>query len=293
MKALVKIKEVAAYLRSCGIDDADKEAEILLTQGIGIDRVTLYRGDPALSEDQIKRLEKILQRRAKREPLQYILGYAEFYGMNIKVGPGVLIPRPETELIVEEAIKAVTSNKLQVTSKDLKQFSENSLLKILDLCTGSGCLALAIAKHLPVAAVYGTDLSEIAVEYAMENAKINRIKNVTFLKGHLFEPVKDMRFDMIVSNPPYIKRPDIQNLQPEIREWEPVEALDGGEDGLKFYKEILQHAPEYLNNNGFIIIESGQGQANDVIKIAEGSKLKNISIIKDYAGIERILIWRN
>lgn len=289
MKALAKIKEVAACLRSCGIDDADKEAEIFLTQGIGIDRVTLYRDDPTLSEDQIKRLEKILQRRAKREPLQYILGYAEFYGMNIKVGPGVLIPRSETELIVEEVIKIAGSRQSAVKKKSIRDYR----LQILDFCTGSGCLALAIAKHLPVAAVYGTDISEIAVEYAMENAKINRIKNVTFLKGHLFEPVKDMRFDMIVSNPPYIKRRDIQNLQPEIREWEPVEALDGGEDGLKFYKEILQYAPEYLNDNGFVIIESGQGQANDVIKIAEGSKLKNISIIKDYAGIERILIWRN
>ncbi|MBU4321342.1 MAG: peptide chain release factor N(5)-glutamine methyltransferase, partial [Nitrospinae bacterium] len=251
-----------------------------------------------------KDIGEILRRRAKREPLQYILGFVEFHGLKIKVGQGVLIPRPETELLAEEAIKRVKSYELRVRNKigieDSKLKTQDSRLKILDLCTGSGCLALAIAKHFTDADVYGTDISKDAIRYAKENAELNVIKNVTFLKGSLFEPIKQLvtrhsslvTFDVIVSNPPYIRSGDMPNLQPEINKWEPRNALDGGEDGFNYYRAILSEARRYLMISGVIFLEIGEAQAEDVIKIAEGNAFKNISVIKDYARVERIIAAR-
>jgi len=289
MTALDKIKEITVFLESCGIEDANIESEIILRHCLSIDKATLYRDNPVLSTKNISEIERILERRAKREPLQYILGHVEFYGLKIKVGEGVLIPRPETELLAEEVIKAVESYKLKVKSEKLK---------VLDLCTGSGCLALALAKHFSDAKVYGTDISAIAVRYAKENAELNDIRNVTFLKGSLFEPLSQLlthnssllTFDTIVSNPPYIKSNDIADLQPEIKNWEPRNALDGGEDGLRYYREILAEARKYLIPGGFIALEIGEGQADMATAIAMQNKFWNISVIKDYAGIERIVI---
>ena len=169
-------------------------------------------------------------------------------------------------------------------------------MNILDLCTGSGCLALALAKHFPDAKVYGTDISATAIRYAKENAELNGIGNAVFLKGSLYEPLKQLisgmplKFDVIVSNPPYIKSNDIANLQPEIKNWEPKNALDGGEDGLRYYREIFSDARRYLMPGGVIFIEIGEGQAEDVSGIARSNHFKNISVIKDYAGIKRIIV---
>lgn len=278
----VSLREISSALRSCGIEDAAKESEIIFTGCTGFDRLALYRDEPMLSDLQAADIKTFLNRRKEREPLQYIFGQSDFYGLKIKVGPGALIPRPETELLVEEAIKIVNSQ--QAKSK-----IQNPKSKILDLCTGSGCIAVALAKHLPAATIYGTDISGKALGYASENAIINNTENVVFLKGNLFEPVEFKRFDLIVSNPPYIKRTDIIKLQPEIREWEPREALDGGEDGLFFYRNILSEACGYLKKNGIVLVEVGEGQARDVTRIAEDSGFKCTSIIKDCAGIERHL----
>ena len=160
---------------------------------------------------------------------------------------------------------------------------------ILDLCTGSGCIALALAKAFPDARVYGTDMSADALGYAKENAGLNNIKNIIFLKGDLFKPVKDMQFDMIVSNPPYIRKDDMKLLQPEIRDWEPVAALDGGEDGLDYYRKIISGAGDYLKENGFLMLEIGMGQSDPIRKMAEDEGFANIQILKDYAGIDRIV----
>lgn len=289
MKAVDCLRELTTTLRSKGIEDAGKESEILFTGCTGIDRTSLYRDNPTLSKVQINEIKRLLERRQKREPIQYLIGHVDFYGMKIKVGPGVLIPRPETELVVEEAIKAGASYKLQVTRKKHSELPRHSSLNILDLCTGSGCIALAIARRLPEANVYGTDISEKALEYAKENSIINNIRNVIFLQGDLFGPVNGKRFDVVVSNPPYIRRSEITELQPEIREWEPLEALDGGRDGLHFYKGILQNSADYLTDNGSIVLEAGDGEAEDIIKIARDSGLKCLSVIKDYNDIERIL----
>jgi release factor glutamine methyltransferase len=277
MTALDKLKEVSALLKSKGIEDPVKEAEMLITEILSIDKSRLYAGALEISEDSLKKIDAFAQRRADGEPMQYIIGHVEFYGLRINVGKGVLIPRPETELLVEEAIKRVESYELRV---------------ILDLCTGSGCIALALAKAFPNADVYGIDMSETAVKYASRNASENNIKNTRFIRGDLFEPVKQMRFDCIISNPPYIKRIEISELQKEIRDHEPLEALDGGEDGLDFYRRILKDAPGFLNDNGIIILEIGYNQADEIEAIALKEGLKGIIFIKDYAGYKRIFIGR-
>jgi release factor glutamine methyltransferase len=289
MTVLDKIKEITEFLKGLGIEDAHKESEIIVTHCLGIDKTVLYRDNPVLSEKNVREIGAVLQRRAKREPLQYILGHVEFCGLKIKVGQGVLIPRPETELLAEEVIKTISTSNPPFTKSELK---------ILDLCTGSGCLALAIAKRFPDAEAYGTDISKDAIRYANENAELNGIKNVSFLKGSLYEPLKQLiskmplKFDIIVSNPPYIKSDDIPCLQPEINKWEPRNALDGGGDGLKYYRTILSEAPKYLMLNGVIFLEIGEGQADEVSGIAMQNGFRNISVIKDYTGIERIIVAR-
>lgn len=293
MRAFDTLKEATDFLKRYGIEDASREAEIILIHCLGTDRTAFFRDNPGIPEHVIEKIHECLKRRSKREPLQYILGSLDFLGMKIKVGKGVLIPRPETELLAEEALKTVTSNELQVTSKD-----KNSLLvtcrqslSILDLCTGSGCLALALAKEFPLAYIYGTDISEVAIHYAKENAEINGIKNVTFLKGSLFEPLIELfTFDLIISNPPYIRKDDIRNLQQEIKDWEPVEALDGGEDGLNYFRLIIAEARNYLKQSGCLMLELGISQADAVRTIAEHAGFTDISFKKDYSGIERIFI---
>jgi release factor glutamine methyltransferase len=279
MRALEILQSARELLEISGLNDADREAELILSHCLGIDRLHLYKDDPDIPENILLQIYEYLRRRAAREPLQYILGYTEVHGLKIKVGPGVLIPRPETELLVEEAIKTVHA--LRFTS-----------LHILDLCTGSGCIALALAKEFPDAEVYGTDKSENAIRYAEENADRNLIKNVTFLTGSLFDPLKnsDIKFDFIISNPPYIKRDEIKNLQPEIRDWEPGEALDGGEDGLDYYRMLIPEAGNYLNKHGYLILEIGIDQAKEIKKLASDAGFQDIIVIRDYSGIERILI---
>jgi release factor glutamine methyltransferase len=235
-----------------------------------------------MSADSSK-VKRLLQRRVKGEPVQYIIGHIEFLALIIRVGKGVLIPRPETELLVEEVIRAISSQQSAVSSKEVKSLS------LLDLCTGTGCIALALAKEFPDAEVYGTDLSKEALAYAKKNAKTNDIKNVKFIQGSLFEAVKGKKFDIITANPPYIRRDEIETLQSEIRDWEPVAALDGGMDGMDFYRVILSAAGRYLNPNGFIFLELGYDQAEDVQKIARSEGFSEVMVINDYAGIGRIL----
>jgi release factor glutamine methyltransferase len=281
VKAIEKLKEIALFLKSKGIKDSTKEAEILILKALSISKSDLYTKSFDIAEDIEKKIDEFVERRAKGEPIQYIIGHVEFFDLKIYVGKGVLIPRPETELLVEEAIKL------------LREFTPyGSGFTILDLCTGSGCIALALAKNFPEAIIYGIDSSEIAINYAIRNAEENNIKNVNFLKGDLFEPVKDRRFDCIISNPPYIKRKDLKKLQREIREYEPAQALDGGEDGLHYHRRILKEASNHLKEKGIIILEIGFNQADDVLLIANKAGFSKVNFIKDYSGIERICIIR-
>ncbi len=280
IKALDMLRKTTESLAGSGISDAGREAELIVSSCLGTDRVVLYRDNPPVSPDDAARIEAYSGRRSKREPIQYILGFTEFCGLQIKVGPGVLIPRPETELLALEAIKIISG--LDVRMPDCN---------VIDLCTGTGCLALAIAKAFPEAHVYGTDISEEAINYSGANAKLNGIENIRFLQGSLFEPIeKDMRCDVIISNPPYIRHEDLNLLQPEIKNYEPVEALDGGGDGLSYYRMIIPVAQEYLKQNGVLMLEIGLGQSGEIREMAEREGYDGISLLRDYSGIERIFI---
>jgi release factor glutamine methyltransferase len=298
MKSLEKVRMAREFLESCGIEDAEREAELIVSHCLGTERLTIYKDNPQVPDAVIQEIDRFLRRRAGREPLQYIFGYAEFHGIRIRVGQGVLIPRPETELLAEEAVKAVKRNVSGVGDLSL-HISRSSSLRVLDLCTGSGCVALALANEFRDADVYGTDASAEAISYARENARINDIGNVTFLRGSLFEPVRGIftdgnssAFDLITANPPYIRHDDIKDLQPEIREWEPAEALDGGKDGLDYYRMIIPASGNHLRKRGSILLEIGIGQAEDVKKMAEEAGFSDISVIRDYAGIERIVVLK-
>jgi len=204
-----------------------------------------------------------------------LLGSAWFAGLEFHVNDAVLVPRsPIAELILEH---------FQPWAGNL------AIHRVLDLCTGSGCIALAIAKEFPDADVYGTDVSKEALAYARRNAKINGITNARFLQGPLFEPVQGRKFDIIAANPPYIRRDELDALQREIRDWEPVDALHGGEDGMDFYRQILSSAGEYLVTGGFIFLELGYDQAGVVLKLAQEQGFKEVAVINDYDGIGRIL----
>ncbi len=281
MKALDKLRKLSEALAVPGIESAAKEAELIIRHGLDLRLVDLYRDNPELSDEQIKGLDDIADRRRSREPLQYILGQTEFLDLKIMVGPGVLIPRPETELMAERAVKTLSC---QQTTNDEQR------LTILDLCTGSGCLALALAREFPEAHVFGVDISDDALAYARQNAEVNEIANVEFIKGHLFEPVAEIgRFDFIISNPPYIKNEDIQTLQPEIKNWEPLNALEGGDDGMDFYREIVLQAHSRLNDGVILMFELGDGCSDTVAGLFRQTGYKQVEIIKDYAGIYRII----
>jgi len=292
MRLLDTIKSSSDYLEKSGVADPLVDAELLVLHAAGIDRLRAYMDNPEADRRLLSRINRLVKRRAAGEPLQYIIGHVDFLGLEIRVGKGVLIPRPETEMLVEEAIKTVKSKSLSVKSseKNHAPFTIHHSHFFLDLCAGSGCIALALAKEFPDAKVYATDVSAKAIKYARDNADCNGIRNVTFLKGSLFTPVAEhILFDLITANPPYIRTSDISGLQREVREWEPFRALDGGADGLDFYREILSKAAGYLKEGGWIFFELGFGQSEAVAEIAVKSGFKNIELTKDFAGIDRVL----
>jgi release factor glutamine methyltransferase len=291
MRLLELLRKSTEYLEAGGIDDALSEAEMLVFHAVTKDRLDAYIENPEIRSADSARVRRLLQRRIKGEPVQYIIGHIAFLGLTIRVGKGVLIPRPETEMLVEAAIKTVKSKALSVNSaeKNRSRITHHALRTFLDLCTGTGCIALSLAREFSDAEVYGTDLSKKALVYAKKNAEANTIRNVRFSQGSLFAPVKGKKFDMITANPPYIRRDEIETLQREIRDWEPVAALDGGMDGMDFYRAILSSAGYFLKPNGFIFLELGHGQSEEVQKTARAEGFKEITVINDYAGIGRIL----
>ena len=223
-----------------------------------------------ISKEKYDKIMQIAQNRAKGEPLAYVLGETEFYGYKIKCNKNALIPRQETEEVVLEALKYIDQNS-----------------RVLDLCTGTGCIAIAVAKKTD-ACVLASDISKEALALALENAE-NNDANVQFVNSDLFERVEG-KFDVIISNPPYIRSGDIKNLQKEVKDYEPLLALDGKADGLYFYKKISSLADNYLNDNGVIVFEVGYDQANEVKGYLE--EKFDVNIVKDMAQIERIVVGR-
>ncbi|MBU0759818.1 MAG: peptide chain release factor N(5)-glutamine methyltransferase [Candidatus Omnitrophica bacterium] len=258
------------------------ETEVMLTHLFGCARSDLYMKDMALSEDVEELLVSMARRRLAGEPLQYIIGRADFMGMELIVRKGVFIPRQETELLIEGVLSAIRYT-----------LYANRSLKILDLCTGSGCIAVSLAKNIPAADITATDISGEALETAKENVVRHGVSGrVRFYKGDLFEPLvfdKSCKFDIIVCNPPYIRAGELESLQQEVRQ-EPGLALDGGPDGLDFYRRIALDAHENLKTGGSLFLEIGVAQSKDVQDIFSREKLYMVKdVIKDFAGIDRVL----
>ena len=229
-----------------------------------------------LTEKEYRDVMKACERRAKGEPVSNIFGFVEFFGLRFDINKKVLSPRMETEILVEEVLKKI---------KEIK--AEN----VLDLCTGSGAIAISIAKNSNCN-VFASDISKQALSVAENNAKKNEVK-VEFSQSDLFKALKKNRkYDIIVSNPPYIKSQDIEKLDIEVKDYDPKLALDGGEDGLDFYRTIIFESVEKLNNNGYLFFELGENQFEDARKLMENAGFKDIQIVKDYNNIERIIYGR-
>jgi len=290
MNFLSTFRNAVNYLKKFGVQNAEKEAAMIISHFSKKDIAELFRDNPTFNYDLISKIETALKRRSKREPLQYIIGYVDFYNLKIKVGRGVLIPRPETENLVYEAVQI-----LKITSKSNIN-TKSSDCEIVDLCTGSGCIAIAIGKEFPHLQICAIDNSKKAINYAKKNARINNVHNITFIKGNLFAPIKkykkNVKFFMIISNPPYIKNSDIENLMPEIKLWEPLTALNGGEDGLKYYRLIIPQSREFLKKGGYLIMEIGESQTKSIINLLKDHGYKDYEVKKDFYGKERIIISR-
>lgn len=279
MDAQGLIRQGSELLAGAGVSEAPREAELLLCHAAGLDRVTLYRDNPEIPAQANELYDSFIKRRMAREPMHYITRGLEFLGLRLRVGPGVLIPRPETEILVGEALRILALKPIWMP-------------RVLDMCTGSGCIALAMARARPDADITASDESAAALGYAKESARDNNIHNVRFIEGHMFAPLEGMRFEMILSNPPYIPAGEIDGLEPEVSQWEPREALDGGADGLDFYREILTAAPCYLETPGAVVLELGAGQADQVAEIARSAGgFGSPAIIRDLAGHERVAVF--
>ncbi len=274
------IKFSTAQLQEKGIPSARLDAEILLACAMGIKRQEILTNPSSLlNPDEVKAFQQLLSQRADREPVAYILGLKEFWSMEFQVDRRVLVPRPETEILVKAVLDHAKKGKVAA----------------LDLGTGSGIIPIVLAKELECVEFVAVDYSQEALHLAKENAKAHGVDGeIEFLEGDLFEPLVDgmkPRFDFIISNPPYIPTRDIQVLEPDVRQYEPMAALDGGEDGLVIIRQIITGSPAYLKPEGSLCLEIGIGQSNVVEElIRKTGKFGKIQIIKDYAGIERVIM---
>lgn len=260
-----------AKLQNAGIEEADLDARLLLEYICGTDRNTLLvHGDRAVSEKEQSQYEDFIGKREKRIPLQYITGEQEFMGLSFAVNENVLIPRQDTEILTEEALRNLEDG-----------------MAVLDMCTGSGCILLSLLNYTNDCVGVGADISKKALEVAEENNR--RLgKNAVFIQSNLFEKVEG-KFDMIVSNPPYIPYDVIPTLMEEVKTYEPLTALDGREDGLYFYREIVRQAGKHLNRGGQLLFEIGCEQAADVSKLLLDAGYKEVQTVKDLAGLDRVV----
>jgi release factor glutamine methyltransferase len=276
------IADGAAQLASAGIENPRLDAELMLAAACGSSRVALISGLPEISHGACEHYAAMIERRTRREPLAYILGHKEFYSLEFEVTPAVLIPRPETETVVAAALEFI-QNRPNV--------------RVCDLGTGSGAIALAIAIHAPAAQLTATDVSAPALAVARRNAiRLAPDSRIRFRLANCFEPLDSIeplgRFDLIVSNPPYISDDQITGLAPEIRDYEPRAALAGGGDGLEFYRRIASALTDQLEKNGAAIVEIGAGQSAAVTEIMHKAGAVSIKVISDFADIPRVVVAR-
>ena len=267
-------KEGAETLEHAGIPDAKLDAWYLLEYVTGISRAS-YFGDPKreVPKEQAESYREVILRRAGHIPLQHITGEQEFMGYSFLVNPDVLIPRQDTETLTEEALK----------------FTEPGM-KVLDLCTGSGCILISLMKKCHGLTGTGCDISEKALKMARENGRRLQVE-ASWIQSDLFEQISE-RFDLIVSNPPYIRTGVIEELQEEVRLHDPWIALDGKKDGLYFYRRIIAESTGYIRDNGALMFEIGHDQAEDVVRLMEEAGYTQIRVKKDLAGLDRVVTGR-
>jgi release factor glutamine methyltransferase len=274
---LEAIQKSAEFLGKKNVESPRLQIELLLAHLLKMQRMDLYLNfERVLTPAEIDSLREFVKRRGQREPLQHIVGSTSFCGFEIAVSRHALVPRPETELLAEEGWKFLGENKTAA----------------LDFGTGTGCIAIAVAAKCPSAKIIGTDISTDTLALAEQNAIANKVaERIEFLQGDGFAAIAaDSKFDLIISNPPYIPKAEIETLQPEVRDFDPRAALDGGADGLDFYRRISAEAKSFLKPDGKIILEFGDGQADAIKKIFEGEKWIVEAVKEDYSQRARILI---
>jgi release factor glutamine methyltransferase len=278
MTVLEAIRLATDYFEKKTIESPRINAELLLADVLKCKRLDLYlKFDRPLQESEVDKYREFIARRGKFEPMQYITGYTEFYGMQFKVNPDVLIPRPETEILIETIIN---------------HHKTKTNLSILDIGTGSGNIPISLSVNLPQSRILSVDISEKAINIARENSVFNNINgSLDFKLVDVFDDVilNESSFDVIVSNPPYVSAVEYPDLQKEIIEHEPKIAVTDGDDGLKYYRRIAFVAAKILANNGILYLEIGKEQHGPVKTILEENNFAEIGIVKDYQQIERVI----
>ena len=285
------LKEGLARLRAADVPSHTLAAELLLMHALGRDRVWLYtHSEDPLDPDAAEKYGALIARRATGEPTQYITGKQEFWGLEFEVTPAVLIPRPETEHVVEVALERLGARGIKL---DMATGEPSPALRVADVGTGSGCLAVSLAHELPHAEIFATDISAEALEVAHRNAAHHRVSDrIHFHQTDLLEVLlhESRLFDLIVSNPPYVARDEAASLQREVREHEPESALFGGPTGVEIYVRLIEQAGTLLAPRGILVLELGYGAADAVRKIFRmQERWANVSITNDLAGIPRVL----
>lgn len=258
-------------LTDAGVPDAALDAWYLLQMVCKIERSYYYvHGEEDITQDAQKEYEIAVQKRAEHIPLQYIIGEQEFMGLRFKVNSNVLIPRQDTETLVEQVLKIVKPG-----------------MKVLDLCTGSGCVLISMLKNAPELTGMGSDISKTALLVAKENAKLHEV-DAEWVRSDLFDNITET-FDVIMANPPYIPTGEILSLMPEVRDFEPENALDGGADGLDFYRKIAGQVKDYLNPGGYVYMEIGYDQGEAVSELMRNAGFTEVEVIKDLARNDRVV----
>ena len=291
MDVRATLKEGMAQLRAANVPSSTLAAELLLMHSLARDRTWLYTHPEAEVEPSIAhKYFELVTRRAAGEPTQYLTGKQEFWGLEFEVTPAVLIPRPETEHVVEVALERLGARGIKI---NMRTGEPSPPLRIADVGTGSGCLAVALAYELPHAEIFATDISAAALEVARRNAGRQGVSNRThFLEGDLLGPIASspVPFDLIVSNPPYVAQSDADTLAREVREHEPHAALFGGPLGIEIYARLIEEAGALLQSRGVLVLELGYNAAQDVrgVLVAQGNWV-SVSVTNDLAGIPRVL----
>ena len=273
----------ADYLRQKEIENPRLTAEVLLGHSLKLERIDLYLNfDKPLTRGEVSDFRKLIQRRIGHEPLQYITGKQEFWSLDFEVNRNVLVPRPETEVLLEQAIHLV---------KTIPLLSERPL-RILDLCTGSGVISVVSAREMGDVHVWATDISQDALEVAKRNADAHNVSDkITFLLGDLWGPLQNLRFDLILSNPPYVSTGEYPHLPPEVRDHEPKIALDGREEGLHCIKEIIKFAHGFIDSGGWLVIEMAPVQTGTVMTMMDRmNAYTGIRRVKDYSRSYRVVV---